>query len=57
MIYTVTLNPSIDYVVHLDSFVDGITNRTTGEERCIFILHVPRRLCCKFIFRGRKISC
>ena len=31
MIYTVTLNPSIDYVVHLDSFVDGITNRTTGE--------------------------
>ena len=32
MIYTVTLNPSIDYVVHLDSFVDGITNRTTGEE-------------------------
>ena len=32
MIYTVTLNPSIDYVVHLDSFIDGITNRTTGEE-------------------------
>ena len=32
MIYTVTLNPSIDYVVRLDSFVDGITNRTTSEE-------------------------
>ncbi len=32
MIYTVTLNPSIDYVVHLDRLVSGITNRTTGEE-------------------------
>ena len=32
MIYSVTLNPSIDYVVHLDSFIDGITNRTTSEE-------------------------
>ncbi len=32
MIYTVTLNPSIDYIVHLDSFTRGITNRTTGEE-------------------------
>lgn len=32
MIYTVTLNPSIDYVVRLDSLVTGITNRTTSEE-------------------------
>ena len=32
MIYTLTLNPSIDYVVHLDEFVSGITNRTTSEE-------------------------
>ncbi len=32
MIYTLTLNPSIDYVVHLDTFVGGITNRTTSEE-------------------------
>lgn len=32
MIYTVTLNPSIDYIVHLDSFTRGITNRTTYEE-------------------------
>ena len=32
MIYTLTLNPSIDYVVRLDEFVSGITNRTTGEE-------------------------
>ena len=32
MIFTLTLNPSIDYVVHLDRFESGITNRTTGEE-------------------------
>ena len=32
MIYTLTLNPSIDYVVHLDRFVSGMTNRTTDEE-------------------------
>lgn len=32
MIYTVTLNPSIDYVVRLDELTIGITNRTTSEE-------------------------
>ena len=32
MIYTVTLNPSIDYVVRLDKLTTGITNRTTSEE-------------------------
>lgn len=32
MIYTVTLNPSIDYVVRLDKLVNGITNRTKSEE-------------------------
>ncbi|MEE3333325.1 MAG: 1-phosphofructokinase [Ruminococcus sp.] len=32
MIYTITLNPSIDYIVHLDNLIDGITNRTTTEE-------------------------
>ena len=32
MIYTLTLNPSIDYIVHLNKFVSGITNRTTSEE-------------------------
>ena len=32
MIYTVTLNPSIDYIVRLDKLVNGITNRTTSEE-------------------------
>ncbi len=32
MIYTVTLNPSIDYIVRMDQIVMGITNRTTSEE-------------------------
>lgn len=32
MIYTLTLNPSIDYVLHLDKFINGVTNRTTSEE-------------------------
>lgn len=32
MIYTVTLNPSIDYIVRLDTLKTGITNRTTSEE-------------------------
>ncbi len=32
MIYTVTLNPSIDYVVHIDRLVAGMTNRTSSEE-------------------------
>lgn len=32
MIYTVTLNPSIDYIVRLDKLTSGITNRTIGEE-------------------------
>lgn len=32
MIYTVTLNPSIDYIVRMKSFTKGITNRTKSEE-------------------------
>lgn len=32
MIYTVTLNPSIDYVVRLKGLTTGITNRTDSEE-------------------------
>lgn len=32
MIYTVTLNPSIDYVVRLKGLTPGITNRTESEE-------------------------
>lgn len=32
MIYTVTFNPAIDYVVHMDKFEAGLTNRSCGEE-------------------------
>ena len=35
LIYTLTLNPSIDYVVHLDSFISGMTNRTIAESYCV----------------------
>ena len=31
MIYTVTLNPSLDYIVSVDNFKLGKTNRTTNE--------------------------
>lgn len=32
MIYTVTLNPSLDYMVEVPSFLKGRTNRTVSEE-------------------------
>lgn len=32
MIYTVTFNPAIDYVVHMEEVKVGETNRTNGEE-------------------------
>ena len=32
MIYTITISPAIDYVVHLDEFRSGMTNRSSGEE-------------------------
>ena len=32
MIYTVTFNPSLDYIVRLDSFNPGAINRTTYEQ-------------------------
>lgn len=31
MIYTLTVNPSLDYVLDMKSFEKGIVNRTTGE--------------------------
>ena len=31
MIYTVTFNPSLDYIVTVDDFKPGLTNRTTSE--------------------------
>jgi 1-phosphofructokinase len=32
MIYTVTLNPSIDYIVRMSSLEFGVTNRSDSEE-------------------------
>lgn len=32
MIYTVTFNPALDYIVHMDFFLTGEVNRTTQEE-------------------------
>lgn len=32
MIYTVTFNPALDYVVRLENFQPGETNRTAGDE-------------------------
>ena len=31
MIYTVTFNPSLDYIVSVDNFTTGKVNRTTKE--------------------------
>ena len=31
MIYTVTFNPSLDYIVSVDDFKLGLTNRTSSE--------------------------
>ena len=31
MIYTVTLNPSIDYIVHVEDFQPGTVNRMTKD--------------------------
>ena len=31
MIYTVTFNPSLDYIVSVDNFTCGIVKRTTDE--------------------------
>ena len=31
MIYTVTLNPSLDYIVRVENFKEGSVNRTNGE--------------------------
>ena len=32
MIYTVTFNPAIDYVMHTDTIKNGVTNRSFSEE-------------------------
>ena len=32
MIYSVTFNPSLDYIVGVDDFKLGVTNRTSYEQ-------------------------
>lgn len=32
MIYTITFNPSLDYIMHVNNFQDGETNRSDSEE-------------------------
>ena len=32
MIYTITFNPSLDYIMHVDCFEEGETNRSKQEE-------------------------
>lgn len=32
MVYTVTFNPAIDYVIHMEDVILGATNRSEGEE-------------------------
>ena len=32
MIYTITFNPSLDYIVDVKDFKTGIVNRTEGEK-------------------------
>lgn len=32
MIYTVTFNPSLDYIMKVDHFLEGETNRSKSEE-------------------------
>lgn len=34
MIYTVTFNPSIDYIVNVGNFMTGVVNRTSKEIIC-----------------------
>ena len=31
MIYTLTFNPAIDYAMYVDSFKEGVTNRSSKE--------------------------
>lgn len=33
MIYTLTLNPSIDYIMRLDDFKEGVTNRSFEDKK------------------------
>ena len=32
MIYTITFNPALDYIIHIDDYCEGIVNRTSEEK-------------------------
>lgn len=50
MIYTVTFNPALDYVVKVDNFTTGTVNRTVSEE--ILRRQGDKRICC---FKGTGV--
>ena len=57
MIYTVTFNPALDYVVHTESLKMGMVNRTQSEEiqlggKGINVSNVLQELGCKSIALG-----
>ncbi len=39
MIYTLTFNPAIDYAMYVDSFKEGVTNRSSKEVLYFDILY------------------
>lgn len=51
MVYTVTFNPSLDYIISVDDFRLGMTNRTRTEQMLgsnnsviLMILYLPLTL-------------
>ena len=40
MVYTVTFNPAIDYVVHTKEIKLGVTNRSEREEIYLSLIHI-----------------
>lgn len=52
MIYTVTFNPSIDYIISVENFRLGMTNRTSSE----FILPGGKGLNVSFVLRNLGID-
>ena len=52
MIYTVTLNPSLDYIVSVEHFKLGLTNRTGFEQ----ILPGGKGINVSIVLQGMKLS-
>ena len=43
MIYTVTMNPSLDYIVQLETFEEGKLNRWWKGNQCFHCLETSRQ--------------